>query len=194
MKNTLLIITLSIFSIAGIASLTSAADSGKGSSDRGSKGSDGGWIAPRPDVNNAQSTMYQDECGACHFAYQPGLLPQASWARVMGNLEDHFGDDASLDAQQSAQIRKYLLTYAADVSSKSRSRAFASGPVSAQALPRISNTQYFRREHSEIPTRLVEDNPDVGSFSNCQACHQTAAEGIYNERNVRIPGAPGWSD
>ena len=41
---------------------------------------------------------YQQECAACHLAYPPGLLPAASWQRLMSNLPRHFGTDASLDA------------------------------------------------------------------------------------------------
>ncbi len=40
---------------------------------------------------------YQQECAACHVAYPPGLLPAASWQRVMDNLPRHYGTDASLD-------------------------------------------------------------------------------------------------
>src|SRR5690606_37122372 len=41
---------------------------------------------------------YQEECGACHLPYPPGLLPAASWQRIMQDLAHHFGTDASLDA------------------------------------------------------------------------------------------------
>jgi hypothetical protein len=36
------------------------------------------------------------ECGECHMAYQPGLLPAASWNRIMDGLADHFGENASV--------------------------------------------------------------------------------------------------
>ncbi|MBW2142417.1 MAG: cytochrome C, partial [Deltaproteobacteria bacterium] len=26
---------------------------------------------------------FQDECGSCHFAYQPALLPSGSWDRIL---------------------------------------------------------------------------------------------------------------
>ncbi len=41
---------------------------------------------------------YKQECGSCHLAYPPGLLPASSWQRLMGDLPHHFGTDASLDA------------------------------------------------------------------------------------------------
>ena len=39
------------------------------------------FARPRQDVAPVQSAAYQEECGGCHFAYQPGLLPAASWQR-----------------------------------------------------------------------------------------------------------------
>ena len=30
---------------------------------------------------------YIQECGACHTAYIPGLLPQRSWKKIMGDLD-----------------------------------------------------------------------------------------------------------
>jgi hypothetical protein len=46
----------------------------------------------------------RQECGACHMAFQPGLLPAASWRQVMSGLAKHFGEDASLDAVKAAEI------------------------------------------------------------------------------------------
>ena len=44
---------------------------------------------------------YVQECGSCHAAYPPGMLPARSWQRVMGGLDRHYGSDASLDAPTS---------------------------------------------------------------------------------------------
>ena len=65
-----------------------------------------GSVAP---ADNAQ---YQKECASCHFGYQPALLGKASWEKVMGNLSDHFGTDASLGKVESAQILSYLVNNA----------------------------------------------------------------------------------
>jgi len=62
------------------------------------------------------------------------------------------------------------------------------GDSGAGALPRITETRYFRNEHYEIPARMVADNPAVLSFRNCKACHRGAIEVVYNEHRVRIPG------
>ncbi|MCW9089130.1 MAG: diheme cytochrome c, partial [Gammaproteobacteria bacterium] len=36
---------------------------------------DWGWSRRAPDVAPVKNELYQSECGSCHFAYQPGLLP-----------------------------------------------------------------------------------------------------------------------
>src|SRR5512142_1666971 len=51
---------------------------------------------------------YQNECGACHVAYPPGMLPAASWRRLTSDLPHHFGTDASLDAPTLTQLSGWL--------------------------------------------------------------------------------------
>jgi hypothetical protein len=154
------------------------------------------WIEPRADVAPVTNATYREECGACHMPYQPGLLPAAAWQQVMtpDALGDHYGDDASLPDGLRTEITSYLDGNAADDAGRSRSRAFAVGTIAGDGLPRISKTRYFLNEHDEIPPRLVSGNPDVGSFSNCNACHRGAAEGVYNDDRVFIPGVGRWDD
>jgi hypothetical protein len=199
MKKTVILIVLGILSLASIGAVLSSSDPGE-QEHEGAAGEReypfrrGAWIEPRADVRAVANDSYTNECGACHFAYQPGLLPQRGWERIMNSLEDHYGDDASLEPALAEAIRRYLLENAADLASQSRSRAFVAGLQDGSALPRITQTNYFRREHYEIPARFVQDNPDVRSFSNCQACHRTAAGGVYNEHQVMIPGVGRWDD
>ena len=62
-----------------------------------------------PPVGDATTAK---ECGECHMAFQPALLPAESWMRIMDGLKDHFGDDASLPADVAASIRGYLAAHA----------------------------------------------------------------------------------
>ena len=204
MKKTVIIIALSIFSLASISTVMSFSGMGEREEELYQEEyefeaheygfSRGGWLESRADVRPVQNETYRSECGDCHFAYQPGLLPQRAWERIMASLDEHYGDDASLDETQAAEIRSYLLDNAADRADLSRSRAFATGSEAGDALPRITNTGYFRREHYEIPARFVQGNTEVGSFSNCQACHRSADAGVYNEHQVVIPGVGKWDD
>ena len=133
-----------------------------------------GSVAP---VNNAQ---YQKECASRHFGYQPALLSKASWEKVMGNLSDHFGTDASLGKVEHAQILNYLVENAGN------------GKITANNHSmQISKSPYFIKEHRKISAKLIEQK-EVGSLSNCLACHTTADKGSYSERAIVIPNYGKW--
>ena len=145
----------------------------------------GAGVAP------ATNKQYIDECGACHFAYPPGLLPARSLNKILSNLSDHFGDNAELDAGVVKSINAYLATHAADKVHNRLSQRFAKYAGNGTPL-RISETRYFKRLHHEVSRRLVQDNPKVKSFSRCPVCHTRAAQGSFSEREVRIPGHGRW--
>jgi hypothetical protein len=136
---------------------------------------------------------YQTECGGCHLAYPPGLLPTAAWGHVMGTLADHFGDDASLDPATAANLLAHLQAGAADSNPWGRPGAALPTQV-GEGPPRITQTRYFLRQHDEVPARLVRDNAQIRSFSNCQACHRGAEQGRFDEDEVAIPGVGKWED
>lgn len=125
---------------------------------------------------------YQQECGGCHLAYPARMLPAVSWATMMSNLSDHFGENAELPAPQVAIIARYLVTHSAQPGDRVLRRSTQTAPL------RITELPYFIRQHDEIPMRMVKDNPEVGGFSNCNACHQNAATGDFDEDRVSIPG------
>ena len=165
---------------------------------------DGGWYEhgenrsfsryfQRADMMPADNPEYVTECGSCHMAYSPGMMPSTSWSRIMNRLEDHFGDNAELEPDVAARISLYLDRYAADHVSSGRSPGIARS-LHGQAPLRFTETRYFRYKHHEIPPRLVQNNPDIGSFSRCDACHSGAEKGNYDEHGVRIPGAGRWDD
>ena len=171
---------LLVVGVAGIA---------MGDDDDGHRGRHGGR-----DLAPVANQSYRTECGGCHFAYQPGLLPADAWRQLMGSLDNHFGDDATLDPAVSRALLEYLTANSADGNRSIRSRAFAARPLAADGPPRITQTVYFQRKHDEIPLRLVKDNPKVRSFGNCAACHQGAEQGRFNEHQVSIPGVGRWED
>lgn len=122
---------------------------------------------------------YQQECAACHLAYPPGLLPAASWQRLMGGLPQHFGTDASLDPATVREIGQWLRSHAADTQ---RSRAGAAAPPD----DRITRSAWFQREHREIAPAIWA-RPGIKSAANCAACHSRADQGDFDERHIRIP-------
>lgn len=145
-----------------------------------------------PDVAPVTDAAYREECGACHFAYPPGLLPARGWRRVMGGLSDHFGDDASLPGATRDALTAYLAANAADRARELRSVQIAR-TLPPDAVPmRISTLPLIRRKHADLAPRMVADNPEVGSLARCEACHMRAPEGYYSEGSVRIPGFGRW--
>lgn len=121
---------------------------------------------------------YTQECTACHMAYPPGMLPSASWQRIMGNLGKHYGTDASLDAASTQEISAWLQTHAGTHKRVSE----------APPQDRITKSPWFLKEHSsrEIPSEVWK-RPAVGSASNCAACHTNATKGSFNEHEIKIP-------
>ena len=138
--------------------------------------------------------LYEAECGDCHLAYPPSMLPPASWRAMMASLDDHFGDNAELDAATAERIAGFLTVNAAGkVRGEHSERSWRATKERTPPL-RITQTDYFRGQHHEIPDNMVADNPGVVSFSRCAACHQGAEQGIFDEHGVRIPGYGRWDD
>ena len=119
---------------------------------------------------------YDAECGSCHMAYPPGLLSEKSWQNVMGSLSKHFGTDASLDEKERLEISKWLGTNAA-----TRQKYAEVAPDN-----RITKTTWFIRKHNEIKADVWK-RAGIKSSANCGACHSSATEGIFSEKNVSIP-------
>ncbi|MCW8891393.1 MAG: diheme cytochrome c [Sedimenticola sp.] len=189
MKKTALITTLII--TIGLIAFTSVVISSNSDEAKSMRS----WFKQtKNQIDPLQIQRYTDECGSCHFPYQPGLLPATSWEQIINNLDDHFGENAELPESQLKSLRNYLLNNAAG-----RTRYGLPNKIMAaqgdHPLPlRITELRYFLHEHSEIPSKMVQDNPNVKSFSNCDRCHQSARQGLYDEHDVRIPGVGRWDD
>ena len=128
---------------------------------------------------------YKEVCGACHFAYQPGLLPSGSWTKLLSGLKDHFGESVDIDASSKGPIEKYLFENAAEKSQWKRSRKIVRC-LKGETPLRITEVPYIRRKHRDIPPDVFTRKA-VGSLSNCSACHKTADQGIYDDDDVIIP-------
>ncbi|MGD2118306.1 MAG: cytochrome C [Chromatiales bacterium] len=138
--------------------------------------------------------VYQNECGDCHIAYPPNMLPQQSWHTMLQSLDQHFGDNAELDTDRAASIADFLDRHAAGQARGGYSARMWRSAANDGKLLRITDSDYFRGKHHEIPSRLVLDNAEVNSFSRCQACHRRAEQGSFNEHEVNIPGFGRWDD
>ena len=128
---------------------------------------------------------YKETCGGCHFAYQPELLPSASWQKILNQLDDHFGEEVEVDPDTIKTISEYLKTNSAEKSLSKRSKKIMRS-LGNQVPVRITDIPFIRREHHELDTALFK-RESIGSLANCTACHITAEKGIYDDDDVKIP-------
>lgn len=156
-----LLVALTLFPLAALADT----DNKYGGENRGKP--------LQPATLNAK---WQAECGRCHIAYAPGLLPAESWRKVMSLMDKHFDPSVSLSEADKREITAFLVSN-------------ASNRWSATTAPlRITESAWFKHKHDagEIaPT--VWKRPGVGSPANCQACHVDAAKADFNKHQINIP-------
>src|ERR1044071_4690054 len=72
-----------------------------------------GGKLPR-DVGPNNNATYEKECGSCHFACQPGWLPDRSWRALMGSLDKHFGESIKLAPAKQEELLRHLIDHSAD--------------------------------------------------------------------------------
>ena len=130
----------------------------------------------RNQAQRLNNETWRSECGECHVAYPPMMLPASSWRAVMEDLSHHFGVDASLDPQTRAEITDFLIKHAGREPSRT-----------TEPLLRITETRWFKDEHQEELPASIWQHPQVKSAANCEACHVQAAQGDYDEDNIRLP-------
>ena len=135
---------------------------------------------PLPALSESPAAaLTKTECSACHIAYPAGFLPKRSWQAIMGNLSDHFGEDASLAEADRAAIETYLVANAADRNGRN--------PRWLRAIPqdvipiRISELSWFTHEHGSRMQARAKGDPTIASMSNCIACHRGADRGIFED-------------
>lgn len=143
-----------------------------------------GRLPPKGIPATSVNTAYARECGACHSAYHPSLLPAASWQAVLGRLEDHFGEDASLPAPVLAEIAGFLATHAAEAWDTEIGIRYRT--VTASETRRITATRAWLRKHAPLSDAWFA-RKSVGSKGNCSACHSDAASGRFDDSKISVP-------
>jgi hypothetical protein len=128
---------------------------------------------------------YKENCGACHFAYQPELLPSASWETILNRPNDHFGESFELDGETKKAIIAYLQINGAEHSTAKRAVRIMR-TLGGRVPTRITEIPYIREKHHDISAATLK-RQSISSLSNCVACHMRAEEGIYDDDFVIIP-------
>lgn len=134
----------------------------------------------------ADNAQWRDECGSCHVAFHPSLLPSRSWARIMAEQQQHFGADLALDVPTSAALLAFMSENSAD-----RHQTEAAYKIEQSLKPdavplRITETPYWIQKHHDIAVADWQ-SPQVKSKTNCAACHSDAEAGTFEDAAMRIP-------
>lgn len=146
------------------------------------------------EIEAVTDTKYNTECGSCHFAYQPGWLPERSWRKLMTAeaLADHFGQNAELDEAERKQLLNVLVTHAADSSYYKRSRKIMSTLAENETPLRITEVAYIQVKHNRIPKDIFK-NDRIKGPAFCDKCHTGASKGNFDDDGVVIPGRGTWT-
>jgi len=135
-------------------------------------------LADRMPIPADAPPSFKAECGSCHLAFPPALLPAADWKKVMANLDKHYGDNASLDDQTRRQIEDFLV--------KNSGSVWRIGYGNGDP-PRLTTTRRFLHKHDEVAPAIWKDKR-VGGPANCVACHPRAEAGNFSEHDITMPG------
>lgn len=124
--------------------------------------------------------IVKEECGSCHLVYAPSMLPANSWKRMMADLKNHFGSDASIEPTTAKKVTDYLTANAADQAGRRYSGKLMGGVSMANAPLRITELPRWVKEHREVSASEWKKN-EVRSKANCAACHTGAERGYYED-------------
>lgn len=133
-----------------------------------------------------QDEVYMEECGACHLAYAPDLLPVESWQRVLAGLEDHFGENAEVDPETLAHLSGYLEEQGLSRGRPSPMSRLLRG-LPAEPPIRITELPSFVNMHFLVAQQLEVGELREGFLSPCADCHRDAELGIYDKDRLH-PG------
>ena len=134
----------------------------------------------------ADNAQWREECGSCHLAFHPSLLPARSWTRLMAGQAQHFGSDLALDDPTRTALLAFLTANAAE-----QQQTEAAFKISQSLAPgaeplRITDTPYWVQKHRDISAAQWRQ-PSVKSKANCAACHQDAEAGTFEDGAMRLP-------
>ena len=127
--------------------------------------------------------LFVNECASCHTLYPPSFLPKQSWTNLMGNLSNHFGDDASLEPADNLSILTYLLNHSAE-SSKQEMSVKMMQTLQNRDIIAITQTPFWKRTHRHIPIEVFK-NDRIKSRANCKACHSDVEQGTIEDNAIK---------
>lgn len=145
-----------------------------------------GTLAGRPvaGLPGAMDQTVAEECSACHMAFPASLLPAEAWTSLVTSLDQHFGEDASLDEATTALIAAWLVAHASQTADTLPAHAFAQSDP--QAVGQITATPGWKAIHADMPPEQFARAP-IYTAANCAACHKDAETGLFSPLAIALP-------
>ena len=134
----------------------------------------------------ADNAQWREECGSCHLAFHPNLLPSRSWTRIINEQAQHFGSDLAFDAATSTALLNFLIANSADSHATEVAFKIDRSIKPAQTPLRITETPYWIKKHRNIAAADWQ-SAQVKSKTNCAACHLDAEAGTFQDAAMQIP-------
>lgn len=130
-----------------------------------------------------QDEITRTECGDCHMVFPPNRLTMNGWKKIVADLGNHFGENATIDATKAKHIEQYLIANAFDakdsVPTKMRLEQWKKKGIVDPI--RITETPSWQRHHKTNKYRLMSKDVGYERGSNCIKCHKDAERGMYEE-------------
>ena len=129
---------------------------------------------------------WEEECANCHLAYHPSLLPARSWAALLKNQNDHFGEDLMIDSDVIRELTDFAIANSAEHGATEAARKIMDRENPDVTPLRITETRYWIRKHHEIEDKVWQQS-NVNGKAQCDACHSDAVQGWFEDSKMTIP-------
>jgi len=134
----------------------------------------------------ADNPLWREECGACHLAFHPSLLPARSWKVMMQEQASHFGEDLYLEQDTVKEIETFLVENSAEQGLTEPAWKINRSILKTEIPLRITETPYWIKKHQKI-SEAIWDHPKVNGKVNCAACHLDAEAGTFEDAAMHLP-------
>ncbi|WP_322744387.1 cytochrome C [Coleofasciculus sp. LEGE 07092] len=117
--------------------------------------------------------LYLENCGSCHVALPPEVMPTDTWRTLLLEPEQHYG-------QQLKQISRPFIFIVWDYL-----RAFSRPLVQEEQTPfRLTQSPYFKALHPRV------ELPRTVNATSCVSCHQNARDYDYRTLTAEWEDSP----
>ncbi|MCU7805747.1 MAG: cytochrome b/b6 domain-containing protein [Candidatus Thiodiazotropha sp. (ex Lucinoma borealis)] len=130
--------------------------------------------------------LWREECGACHLAFHPSLLPARSWKVMMEDQTSHFEEDLYLEQDIVKEIETFLVENAAEQGLTEAAWKINRSIPNTETLLRITEAPYWIKKHQEI-SDAVWEHPKVNGKVSCAGCHLDAEAGTFEDAAMHLP-------